>query len=418
MLRRYWQPAALVEELAGERAVRPVRLMGEDLVLFRDERGRHGLLGRQCPHRGADLCYGRLEDGGLRCAFHGWLWDTEGRCQEMPAEPPGSTFPAKVRHTAYPCEARNGIVFAYLGPGTPPPLPEFDCFAAPERFTFAFKGLIEANWLQALEVGIDPAHASFLHRFFEDEDPAEGYGQQFRAPTSDSGMPVTKLMREYDCPRIEVDETGYGLRIFALRQLDAARMHVRVTNLMFPNAIVIPLSNDMMLTQWHVPINDESSWWYAIFSAYSEPVDKETMRNQRLELYTLPDYAPRLNRANHWGYDPSEQRGLTYTGMGLDINVHDNWAVESPGPIQDRTAEHLGASDKAIIANRKLLMRAIEQLGKGEEMPIAPSGNGEAPVGVDTIGAADNWRTCWADYDRARRAASAWAAGCTFAAPP
>jgi hypothetical protein len=222
-------------------------------------------------------------------------------------------------------------------------------------------------------------------------------------------MPVTKLLREHDCPRIEVDETGYGLRIFALRQLDGARMHVRVTNLVFPGAVVIPLSDDMMLTQWHVPIDDESCYWYAIFSAYNEPVDKETMRNQRLELYTLPDYAPRLNRANHWGYDPAEQSGLTYTGMGLDINVHDNWAVESPGPIQDRTAEHLGASDKAIIANRKLLLRAIEQIGNGEAPPIAPAGKAEAPVGVDTIGTAENWRTCWRDHDRRRRRRSAWA---------
>jgi phenylpropionate dioxygenase-like ring-hydroxylating dioxygenase large terminal subunit len=236
LLRRYWQPAALSEELAGERPVRAVRLLGEDLVLFRDEQGRLGLIGRHCPHRGADLCYGRLEDGGLRCAFHGWLFDVAGMCLEMPAEPPGSNFPAKIRHTAYPCEERNGVVFAYLGPDDPPPLPDFDCFIAPDRFTFAFKGHLECNWLQALEVGIDPAHASFLHRFFEDEDPAEGYGQQFRDRTADPDIPVTKILREYDCPRIEVEEADYGLRIFALRALDEARMHVRVTNLAFPNA--------------------------------------------------------------------------------------------------------------------------------------------------------------------------------------
>ncbi len=177
LMRRYWHPAALVEELDGDRPIKALTLMGEELVLFRRDDGGYGLIARRCPHRGADLCFGRLEDGGLHCVFHGWLFDANGRCLEQPAEPEGSTFHAKVRTTAYPCAARNGIVFAYLGEGAPPPMPEFDCFAAPDRYTFAFKGLIECNWLQALEVGIDPAHTSFLHRFLVDDDPDEGYGQ-------------------------------------------------------------------------------------------------------------------------------------------------------------------------------------------------------------------------------------------------
>jgi len=186
LLRRYWQPAALVDELVGDRPAVPVELLGEQLVLFRDEQGDYGLVGRQCPHRGADLKFGRLEDGGIRCPFHGWLFDKFGKCLDQPAEPVNSNFHTKISHTAYPCVERSGIVFAYLGPGDPPPVPTFDCFVAPENFTFAFKGHIDANWLQALEVGIDPAHASFLHRFFEDKDPEEGYGQQFRDSTEDS----------------------------------------------------------------------------------------------------------------------------------------------------------------------------------------------------------------------------------------
>src|SRR5690606_16947192 len=204
LLRRYWQPAALVEELAGERPSVPVRLMGEDLVLCRGEDGGYALVGRRCPHRGADLAYGRLEDGGIRCPFHGWLFDGGGRCLEQPAEPEGSNFHTKIRHTAYPCVARNGIVFAWMGPGAPPALPAFDAFAAPDDYSFAFKGLIEANWLQALEVGIDPAHASFLHRFFEDDDPAERYGQQFRDRTAGADIPVTRLLRENTRPEIGV----------------------------------------------------------------------------------------------------------------------------------------------------------------------------------------------------------------------
>src|SRR5215472_14508449 len=128
LLRRYWQPAALVDELSGNRPVKPVRLLGEDLVMFRDEKGRNGLLGRSCPHRGTDLAYGRLEDGGLRCAFHGWLFDIEGKCLQTPAEPDDSNLCRNIRHKAYPVVERNGILFAYMGSGTPPDFPRFDCF--------------------------------------------------------------------------------------------------------------------------------------------------------------------------------------------------------------------------------------------------------------------------------------------------
>ena len=149
LLRKYWQPVALTEELSPERPLAPVRVMGQQLVLFRDERGRHGLLERHCPHRGADLAFGRLEDGGLRCVFHGWLFDVEGKCLETPAEPEGSRLFTRILHTSYPVRERNGILFAYLGGDDPPAFPEFDCFVAPGSHTFAFKGFMECNWLQA-----------------------------------------------------------------------------------------------------------------------------------------------------------------------------------------------------------------------------------------------------------------------------
>jgi phthalate 4,5-dioxygenase oxygenase subunit len=406
LLRRYWQPAALVDELAGDRPAVSVELFGEQLVLFRDEKGVYGLLDRHCPHRGADLSFGRLEDGGLRCPFHGWLFDIAGKCLEQPAEPENSNFHTKINHTAYPCIERNGIIFAYLGPGDPPPFPSFDCFVAPEAFTFAFKGHIDANWLQAVEVGIDPAHASFLHRFYEDKDPDEGYGQQFRDSTDE--IPVTKLLREVVRPIIEVEETTSGMSIKTLRDLGNAGMHVRVTNLMFPNAIVIPMSNEMTISQWHVPINDQECYWYAIFTDFERKVNRQEMRDQRLELYTLPNYKPLRNRTNAWGYDPEEQRTQTYTGMGMDINVHDNWAVESPGSIFDRSNEHLGTTDKAIIAYRKLLLSAIDAVALGKAAPKQGAAL-KGPLSVDTIGAADNWEGCWIECDMARRDRSPWA---------
>ena len=331
LLRRYWQPAALVDELSGNRPIKPVRLLGEDLVIFRDETGRCGLLGRACPHRGTDLTYGRLEDGGLRCAFHGWLFDVDGKCLQTPAEPEDSNLCRNIRHKAYPVVERSGILFAYMGDGAPPEFPDFDCFVAPSSHTFAFKGMIDCNWLQSLEVGIDPAHTSFLHRFFHDEDPKAGYGKLFRDTSIDSAMPMTKIMREFPRPRIEVEPTEFGFRILALRQIDADNSHVRVTNLMFPNAFVIPMSREMTITQWHVPIDDKKHYWYAIFTSFGAPVDKDEMRRQRLQLYELPDYIPRKNKSNNYGFDPHEQEHDTYTGMGADINVHDQWACESMG---------------------------------------------------------------------------------------
>jgi nitrite reductase/ring-hydroxylating ferredoxin subunit len=289
LMRMYWQPAALVEELEGPRPARPVRLLGEDLVIFRDGNGRYGLVERHCPHRGADLAFGRVEAEGLRCAFHGWLFDVEGRCLETPAEPEDSRMCTRIRQRAYPVVARNGILFAYLGEGAPPPLPNLDCFIAPASHTFAFKGLVECNWLQALEVGIDPAHASFLHRFFADEDTGGAYGRQFRGASADSDLAMTHVLREYDRPTIEIEQTDYGLRLIALRRIDAQKTHVRVTNQVFPHAFVIPLSTEMTITQWQVPVDDETCYWYAIFTSFGAPVEREEMRAQRLELYELPD---------------------------------------------------------------------------------------------------------------------------------
>ncbi len=414
VLRSYWQPAALTEELDGPRPCKAIRLLGQDLVLFRDEAGRYGMLDRQCPHRGADLSFGRLEGGGLRCAFHGWLFDVAGRCLETPAEPDGSALRDRIQQRAYPVVEKNGIVFAYLGEGAPPALPRFDCFVAPEAYTFAFKGLFDCNWLQALEVGIDPAHTSFLHRFFEDEDPDAGYGKPFRDRSADTDMTITQVMREYARPDIRVSRTEYGMRVVTLRRVSDAQTHVRVTNLMFPNAFVIPMSLEMTISQWHVPIDDTSCYWYAIFTSFGAPVDKATMREQRLALYELPDYRPRRNRTNNWGFDPEEQRRATFTGMGHDINVHDQWAIESQGAIQDRTREHLGTSDRAIIEYRRLLTEAIARQQEGAALPmrlddqIAQTLTG--PGVADGVGPSDGWEQYWRETDAKRRTQAPWTA--------
>ena len=411
VLRHYWQPAALSDELMTARPVVPVRLMGEDLVLFRDNQGDLGLIGRHCPHRGADLCFGRREDNGLRCPFHGWHFDRNGQCVEQPGEPEGSTMHQQIRTTSYPVVEKNGIVWAYMGPGDPPAFPALDCFVAPDSHVFAFKGLWECNWLQALEVGIDPVHASFLHRFLQDEDPDEGYGKQFRDRAGNTQIPMTRLLREYPRPRIEVEETDHGLRLIALRTLDDGRTHVRVTNQIFPTAICIPMSNEMTITQWHVPVDDQSCYWYSMFTSFGKPVDKAVMREQRLREHRLPDYAPLKNARNNYGYDPAEQDSETYTGMGLDINVHDQWAVESMGRIQDRTREHLGTTDIGINRYRRSLRTAIQAVENGERPPKmqgseTPSVSG--PLSVDVIGEGADWMAMARARDAERRAGCDW----------
>ncbi len=411
VLRRYWQPAALTVELEGDRPVAAVRLMGEDLVLFRDNEGELGLIGRQCPHRGADLCYGRREDNGMRCPFHGWHFDRTGQCVEQPGEPEGSRMHENIRVPSYPVVEKNGVIFAYMGPGDPPPFPALDCFAAPDSHVFAFKGLWECNWLQAMEVGIDPAHASFLHRFLEDEDPEDSYGKQFRDKAANTEMTMTQLLREYPRPEIKVEETDFGMRLIALRHLDDGRTHVRVTNQIFPEAICIPISNEMIITQWHVPVDDENCYWYSMFTSFGAPVNKDLMREQRMKEHRLPDYAPLKNKRNNYGYDPAEQARETYTGMGMDINVHDQWAVESPGPIFDRTKEHLGKTDVGIIKYRKILREAIASLDENGAALKMQNGSTEAitgPISVDAISMDADWTKVYEARDQERRATCDW----------
>lgn len=411
LLRSFWQPIALEEELSPDRPAIVVRVMGEDLVLFRNPDGTLGLVERHCAHRGADLAFGRLEDGGIRCLYHGWLYGPDGRCREQPAEPAHSGFSGKVRIAAYPCRAHNGLVFAYLGPGTPPPFPRYDGFCAPKAYTFAFKGLWECNWLQGVEGGIDPAHVSFLHRFLA-PDPREPYGQQFRDQVPGEDRTVSELVGEFVHPEIQVVSTEWGLAVYALRAMDAGRTHVRLTNLLFPNAFVVPFSQTQVFIQWHVPIDDTRHYWYMLLYDFANPVDQKRMRDQRLQSCDpADDYRPLRNRSNQWGFDPEEQRTQTFTGMGWDINTHDQWAVESAGPIWDRSREHLGAGDRAIIAYRRLLLKSLQSPGGGAFLAIAGG-----PPAVDLITADDDRVRAIEAVDRSRRTASPWA-GALFTPP-
>jgi phenylpropionate dioxygenase-like ring-hydroxylating dioxygenase large terminal subunit len=401
------------------RPVKAVRLLGQNLVLFKNAQGEFGLLDRDCPHRGADLAYGRNEGDGLRCPFHGWKFDVTGQCLETPAEPKGSVLCTRIKQRNYPVQERSGILFAWMGPegSSPPPLPAIDCFQAPGTHTFAFKGLWNCNWLQAFEVGIDPAHASFLHRFFSDASLEDTYGKQFRGASAGEiegeKWPMTRVMREFDQPDIAYAEKPYGLQLTTLRPLNDKLTHVRITNSLFPNTFVIPLSESMTITQMHVPVDDTHTYWYAVFTSFANPVDKDTMRNQRLTAVNLPNYIPKSGQHNHWGFNPEEQMTRTFLGMGEDdINVHDQWACESMGAIQNRTREHLGTTDKVIIANRRMLAKAIDDAAAGSLPPgfanqaIASTRFG--PDTVDGIAPAQDWQTWSQQTMQGKRDGAPW----------
>ena len=431
LMRQYWQPVALVDEFdprldarMAQRPLKPVRLLGQYFVLFKDEQGRWGLLDRDCPHRNADLAFARHEGDGVRCPFHGWKFDATGRCLETPGEPEGSRLCERVQQGAYPVMERSGVLFAWLGQaGEQPPFPDFDCFAAPSSHTFAYKGMWQCNWLQAFEVGLDPAHTSFLHRFLNDEaleavgDNAAG--KQFRsASAGDFGgerWPMTRVMREFHRPDIRFEPRPWGLQITTLRPMTPELTHVRITHGIFPHTFVIPLSETLTITQMHVPIDDTHTYWYAFFTSFDKPVDKAAMREQRARFIPGPDFIPKTGRHNGWGFDPEEQRNSTFLGMGEDdINVHDQWAVESMGAIQDRTREHLGTTDKVIMANRRLLLAAIETVASGGK----PPGMGDAdlhgqmsgPDTVDGIAPAGQWPQWWLEQNQAKRAQAPWIA--------
>jgi phenylpropionate dioxygenase-like ring-hydroxylating dioxygenase large terminal subunit len=413
LLRRYWQPAALAEELDGPRPVKAVRLLGQDFVLFRDEAGRYGMLDRDCAHRGADLAYGRREAGGLRCLFHGWVFDVNGKCLETPAEPEGSKLCERVSQRAYPVVLRGGILWTYLGEGEPPAFAHLDCFVAPDTHVFAFKGLWECNWLQALEVGIDPSHASFLHVYFEDEDTAGSYGRQFRSASSGTDIPMTRVLREFNRPEIRIEKTDWGQRLITLRRLSDEQMHVRVTNTVFPQAFVIPMSDEITITQWHVPVDDENCYWFTLFTSFGKPIDKQHFRDIRLKTYPAPDYRPIHGRHDHYGFNADEQATQTYTGMGMDINIHDQWACESQGRIQDRTREHLGTSDRGIMAYRRMLLEAIDTVQQGGRplmaLEAASAANIRGPQTMDGVGPHSTWEQFWPEVDSKRRNGAPWA---------
>jgi len=369
LMRRYWQPAALSEELPAGGAPLPVRLLGEDLVLFRDDAGRPGLLGLHCSHRGADLSYGRVEDGGLRCIYHGWLYDTEGRCLDQPGEPGGGQSKNSIRHPAYPCHEQAGVIFAYLGLGEPPLFPGYEFLSAPDKRVFAMKLFHECNYLQGNEGNIDLIHLSFLHYNYKNRGIGAGLGSQGEDPES---FKSGKLGGRGAAPEVESTDaelTDYGLRSYKIRRnAGPDRYHLYVTEFVLPNFTAFPGSGYDLggySVNWHVPVDDACHWKYTFILSRSGPVDKNRLRRSRSEVTS--DYRPVRNRNNRYLQDRGSMERESYSGIGLNFQDQDLSALEGMGRVLDRAKEHLVPADRAVVAARKVLLNAIREVQEGRD---------------------------------------------------
>jgi phenylpropionate dioxygenase-like ring-hydroxylating dioxygenase large terminal subunit len=396
LLRRYWQPVALGEEMPRGGAPLKVRILGEDLVLFRDDQDRLGLIGLHCAHRGTDLSYGRIEDGGLRCLYHGWLYDIRGRVVEQPGEPGGGAGRHEVQHPAYPCREAGGVILTYMGPGDPPLLPNYEFLTAPPEYRTVVKIFEECNYLQGNEGNIDPVHLSFLHQAIDEAQIAR------RRIVPGSDATDNRLLGEDITPTIEVEVTDYGLRIYTLRNSGRDKRYIRVTNFVMPNLSVFggSTAGAGYAIHWHVPIDDTHHWKYSWAHSRTSPLDPSEARGYATNSDLNPDYTLKRNKGNRYLQDREEMQTVSFLGMGLNFNVHDAYATEGQGEIVDRTQEHLGYSDKPIAMMRKVLLRAIRDLRAGREPPhvIRSEADNHFPyLGGYTglLGPSGEWQTVW-----------------------
>jgi phenylpropionate dioxygenase-like ring-hydroxylating dioxygenase large terminal subunit len=403
LLRRYWTPACLSAEipLPGSPPAR-VRLLGENLVAFRDTRGRVGLVQENCPHRGASLYFGRNEDAAIRCVYHGWAFDADGRCVDMPSEP--APFCDKVKMRAYPVHESGGIVWTYMGPREAmTPFRDFGTDGHDAAEFVAMKQLTTCNWAQAMEGNLDTAHISHLHQFDGVDDiPDDGSDK----PGYPANAMSWKFWRHDRAPRLEVEDTWYGYRYAGIRTTPNGHTHVRITAYAIPYSTMvasIPFSSGQGL---FVPADDNTCWRY--FQAPKVRPNPRGLGGANLFAvapFTTPMSAyatgivPRGYTAdNDYLIDRGYQRHGIFSGIS-DFVSQDLMVTESMGPIYDRTQEHLGAGDKAISRMRHILISAAKSLAEGKEPP-AVTGDFRTIRGAEKILEPDeDWRILGTDAD-------------------
>ncbi len=370
VLRRYWIPALMSWELAEpDGPPVQVKLLGEELVAFRDTNGRIGLLDEFCAHRRVSLWLGRNEECGLRCVYHGWKYDVDGNCVDQMNEP--RQFKDRVQLAAYPTSEMGGIIWTYMGPPElQPPPPRFAWTQVPETHRHVTKVIQECNWLQGLEGGIDTSHAQILHRNFTDDI----------GPTSSGARGAA--------PDVEVDETDYGYRYAGIYPRDDGGTFIRTYHYVMPWTQIRPGGRDVRAPSgelnsriaghvW-VPMDDENSMvWNWHYSISDEPLSEEEREERALgnspasvDQTTFRSFA---NMTNNWRIDRNAQRTKSFTGIS-GINTQDRAVQESMGAIVDRSREFLGPADMAIVTARRMLLDSIRTVQDGG----APLGTGNS----------------------------------------
>src|SRR5579864_1513366 len=415
LMREYWIPALLSSELPTPDCD-PVRvlLLGERLLAFSDSTGRVGLLAHNCPHRGASLFFGRNEEGGLRCVYHGWKFATSGACVDMPNEPAESDFRTKVRAVAYPCQERGGVVWTYMGlRETPPPLPSIESNMLPEGEYSVTAMQRECNWLQAGEGDIDTSHFGFLHR--GSVDPEELKGTLLYWALKDRA------------PKYRVVDTAYGTMYGAYRDAEPGSQYWRIALYMFPMYFVPPGGTTV---QARVPMDDEHTLTFMMSRRRGggpplgmTPEQLNDPDYARWKTGVLPNTTDWLGRfragsnlANDFEIDREQQRrnrgNNGYTG--IVGNMQDQAITECMGPIQDRTTERLGTSDLMIIRTRRRILNVIDAHEKGVTPPgvddpdvfAVRSAQLLLPTGADWIEATQEYRKAFGPLLRSEMARS------------
>ncbi|MDQ2953646.1 MAG: Rieske 2Fe-2S domain-containing protein [Pseudomonadota bacterium] len=394
IMRRHWIPACLSEEVAEpDGAPVKTRLLGEDLVVFRDSDGRLGVLDEYCPHRRASLALGRNEECGLRCLYHGWKMDVEGNVLEMASEPPESGFAEKVKHKAYPAREAGGFVWTYMGP--PQEMPEFEppAFAPnPETQVSIVKVHVACNWAQILEGQIDSAHSSSLHSSDmrpAKVDSAKAVDTHWLRPSTDKA------------PRLQIEKTSYGFHYAAIRRpIMNASTHdyVRVTVYIAPFTALIPPNNAYNVTSVIVPVDDTNSVFHFIAWNEKDNIDQEAWRKFNVAQPGIDlgkDFRNIRTRANDYQQDRNAMKLGDFTGI-RGIPNQDIAMWETMGPIADRSKERLGASDLAVVEFRRIMVEAARAMRDGEPAigttkPRIPHAKIQSFEGVVPKGT--NWRT-------------------------
>jgi phthalate 4,5-dioxygenase len=368
LMRRYWVPLLLASEVAQPDCA-PVRIpvLGERLIAFRDSQGRLGVIDEFCAHRGTSLFFGRNEEGGLRCAYHGWKYDTHGRCIELPSEPQTA---AKVSLKAYPCIERGGMVWAYMGPPElKPEPPALEWCTVPDSHRYVSKRLQESNYLQGMEGGIDTTHVSYVHRYELDRDALHMNAACKKYIKGDPNVVFT------------VQETPSGMTIFGRRNGEEDSWYWRITQWIFPWFTLVPPTGPHPLAAhiW-VPIDDENCWTWNINYYPDQPLSVDERREMEagkgIHAPLVPgSFRPVANKSNDYLIDRQAQKArIMYSGVD-GLGMQDASLQESMGPIQDRTRERLVQTDRAIVlARRRLHEAALAQGTTPDALPALNPG--------------------------------------------